>query len=586
MNNLKFLKNLYFLRNKYFWIFVAFFLVGVFLRAYHFQDWIHFELDQARDAIIIDKSLNEGPLSLPLLGPRAAGSFLRLGPAPYYLEYLGALFVGNSIVGSAGAILFFAILAMIAFYFFMRKYFSLNISLITGAIFATSVFLVTYSRFAWNPNFLPFFVIVFLLALLNSVDKENKKEQGLWLMLSATMFGILSQFHFLAMAIIFIVGVAFLLIKRPRIKLIFWVGSILIVLFLNLPLLINDLKSGGDNLGQLKNTVTDKSGGKSKYDIIEKTIKNYTESSLSYWTIITGSQTAELPRITTELKSAKPVSIECNYSCRKNLPKGLLAISFFTLGILILVFRLFLEKDTKKKDFLILTAVIFIISYGVFTLLAYDLSPRFYLIIIPLPFIFWGLIFNELTKFLKLKNLIWVFAIIFLAFNLYFSIIFLNQLSRASNHFFELGTDKILKQKTRITFEQQELIADYITKIYQQNKYAVFYHGQSEFHRAFAYLLDQRKIPRDGISTSAGATICKQGNYFLIIRTQSNKDSFKKYFDKFTVIEEKKFGTLTIFHLLPKDAIMNCIIPDKSKFRDDTESGPKKYTWKEVFNIE
>ena len=576
-----------FLKNKYFWIFVGFFVLGVFLRSYNFVPWIHLELDQARDATLIDESLNGGMMNLPLLGPRAAGSFLRLGPISYYIDYAFSVPLNNSVVGSALATLFFSILSMVAFYFLLRRFFSKNISLATGAIFATSLFLITYSRFAWNPNLLPFFIILFFLALLRAVDDEDEKNQGMWLLISAFAFGILSQLHFLAMIVVFISAVAFLVFKRPRIKMIFWAGSVLIVFFLNLPLIINDIKSGGDNIKQLTGTVEEKSDSKAKYDIVEKVIKNYTENSLSYWTIVSGSQSAELPRIATELK-AKKLDIECKESCRNNLNKGILAAIFFGLGVLILLVESIIEKEPRKKDFLILNAILFLISFGIYTTLAYDLSPRFYLIIIPLPFIFWGLIMYELSRLIKISNLVWAVAIIFVAFNLYFTIEFFNQLAKAKSEMIEMKNDKILRQKTRITLEQQELIVDYIEKIYKKNNYAVLYHGQSEFHRAFAYLLDKRNIPRDGISMGDSHTTCRKGNYFLIIRTQSDKDNFANYFDRFTVLEEKKFGTLTVYHLTPKANIINCEVPDQSKFRTYKDEGgavAERYTWKEIFNL-
>jgi hypothetical protein len=586
-NKFKLVKQLSFLQNKYFWIFTLFFVLGIFLRSYNLEPWLHFELDQARDATLIDESLADGASNLPLLGPRAAGSYLRLGPIYYYIDYLFSLLIGDSVVGSALATVFFSILTLVVFYFFLRRYFSKNASLAIGAIFTTSLFLVTYSRFAWNPNLLPFFILFFLWALLQAVDVESKKKQGYWLMLSALAFGALSQLHFLAMIVIFIIAVVFLIFKKPKIKIKFWMGSIAIVLFLNLPLIINDIKSGGDNIRQLTATVGEKSEGKADYDLVEKTIKNLTESTLNYWIIVSGFQTAELPRIAIKLKTFQ-VETECKESCKNNLPMGIIATIFFVLGLIALIIKSFFEKDPLKKDFLILNLILFFVSFGIFTLLAYDISPRFYLIIIFLPFVFWGLIFYELSKIFKIKNIIWVGAIVFVSFNLYFDVEFFNQLAKAKSEQIEIKTDKILKQKTRITLEQQKLIVDYIEKIYKKNNYAVFYHGQSEFHRAFAYLLDKKGIPRDGISAGDNYKICKKGNYFLIIRSQSDKQSFAQYFNYFSILEEKKFGTLTVYYLAPKANIINCETPDQSKFRTYKDEGgavAKRYIWKEVFNL-
>ncbi|MFZ2154181.1 MAG: glycosyltransferase family 39 protein [Candidatus Moraniibacteriota bacterium] len=576
-----------FLKSKYFWIFLGIFALGVFLRSYNFVPWIHLELDQARDATLIDESLSGGAMNLPLLGPRAAGSFLRLGPISYYIDYLFSLPLNNAVIGSALATLFFSVLSMIAFYFFLRRYFSKTLSLAVGSIFATSLFVITYSRFAWNPNLLPFFIILFFLALLRAVDEENEKNPGMWLMLSAVMFGVLSQLHFLAMIVIFIAAVTFLVIKRPRIKLVFWISSVLIVLFLNLPLVINDLKSGGDNIKQLTLTVEEKSEGKASYDLAEKIIKNYTENTLGFWTIVTGSQDAQLPRIALELKTSK-IEIDCTATCKKNFSQGVMALVFFTLGIIILMVESILEKEPIKRDFLWLNLVLFLVSFGIFTPLAYDLSPRFFLIIIPLPFIFWGLIFYELKRLIKINNLIWAGAIIFAAFNIYFTVEFFGQLAKAKSEQIEIGSDKILRQKTRVTLEQQQAIVDYIEKVYKQNNYAVLYHSQSELHRAFAYLLDKRQIPRDGISMGDTHTTCRKGNYFLIIRSQSDRAGFAEYFTRFTILEEKNFGTLTLYHLSPKAEIINCEIPNQAKFRTYKDEGgavAKRYTWKEIFNL-
>ena len=59
---------------------------GVFLRTYHFSDWLHFELDQAFDYDLVSPAVGHSPLDLPLLGPNVGGGLLRLGPAFYYME--------------------------------------------------------------------------------------------------------------------------------------------------------------------------------------------------------------------------------------------------------------------------------------------------------------------------------------------------------------------------------------------------------------------------------------------------------------------------------------------------------------------
>ncbi|HLM83842.1 MAG TPA: hypothetical protein VK254_01360, partial [Candidatus Bathyarchaeia archaeon] len=72
------------------WVCIILALIVVFavaIRVYHFSDWLHFGMDQARDASLVRDAVQNGPSQLPLLGPRAAGTFVRLGPIFYYFQY-------------------------------------------------------------------------------------------------------------------------------------------------------------------------------------------------------------------------------------------------------------------------------------------------------------------------------------------------------------------------------------------------------------------------------------------------------------------------------------------------------------------
>jgi len=591
-------KQFKFLKDKYFWIFIGIFVLGFFLRAYNFTPWLHFELDQARDATLISEAVKNGVGELPLLGPRAAGTYLRLGPAFYYIEYVSATIFHNVISGSAKAILFFAVLSIPMAYLFFRQYFGKKIALTILLIFSSSLFLITYARFSWNPNLLPFFVLMFLFALLKSVDKGDKKKKktkkqlrilkrkrGIWLLISALSYGFLSQFHFLAMIILGVVGVVFLAIKRPKIKKEFWVGAILILFLLYLPVFINEAKTGGSNAKLFLLAVTDKSEKKS-YSLAEKTYKDFSDNVLGYWLMTTGSQYAELPY----LKMQKGIpDFRCDKNCKNNLAKGMLASIFFGLGIFLLILETILEKDYRKKNFLLLNGILLAISFVVFLPLAFDVSPRFFLIITPLPFLLWGLIFRRFGMLVKNKNFAWFLAIILASFNLFFVINYFGQLKTAKSEAIKIGKDRIMRQKTRITLEQEMAITDYMEKFYKQNGYPVFFHGQSEFHRSFSYLLKERGIPRDGLSKRDSGAFCTRANYFLIVRTQSDLNKLNNYLKRFIILEKKQFGTLTVLHLKIKPKFINCIIPDRKLFRTYKGEGgsvAKRYKWKEVLEPE
>ena len=212
------------LKNKVFWVMVVIVAVGFFLRAYHFGDWLHYQLDQARDFKIISSAVKYGPGELPLQGPRAAGSFLRLGPWFYYLEYFSALFFGNTPAGSALVIVLFNLVTIPLFYLFIRYFFKKELALGLTGLFAASLFLVVYSRFAWNPNLLLFFILLLFYSLLKITD-ERVKRKGWWLISSFGALAFIASLHFVALVTMPIIAGIYLLITRPRIAWQWWLGG-------------------------------------------------------------------------------------------------------------------------------------------------------------------------------------------------------------------------------------------------------------------------------------------------------------------------------------------------------------------------
>ena len=71
--------------------FLAVIVFAVFVRVYKFDDLLLFKGDAFRDAVMVSRAYENGPGELPLLGPRAGGTKLRLGPAFYYSQYLSAI---------------------------------------------------------------------------------------------------------------------------------------------------------------------------------------------------------------------------------------------------------------------------------------------------------------------------------------------------------------------------------------------------------------------------------------------------------------------------------------------------------------
>ncbi|MCK4635618.1 MAG: glycosyltransferase family 39 protein [Candidatus Moranbacteria bacterium] len=648
-----------FKKNKIAIIFIVILSLGFFLRAFKFNDWMHYQLDQARDFRIIHSAIKYGVGELPLQGPKAAGNVmikskgsdiaddkttLRLGPLFYYMEYVSALIFGDTPVGSIVLILIFSFLTIPLFYIFVREFFNQKISLALMTIFSVSIFFVTYSRFGWNPNLMPFFMLAFVYSLLQATSKNKnclgrtlnffrqfkiivesdccknkftrfvakslniiekkvesvsnhfqnnpKKQNGWWLMVVSISLAFLSNMHFLAFTIAPVVAVVYLIWTRPQIALKYWLGAIAIFIFLNIPLIINDIKTDGENYKAFISAVLKKSDKKildpetgkeiNKHSLFEKFVRNGGEHTQYNWLILTGDQRAELPQISDK-------DIKCDQDCKDGFFRGIISFVILLLGLISGVYLYWKEKKDERKNFLIIILLWLGINFMAYIPLSYDLAPRFFLLSGPLVLVLWGMVLKVVSqsKNKYLRIIIWLITAGFIISNLIFVFLYFNELSQAkSNPDLRIKTDHILKEKNRMTLEQMEEIVEYMVSKYEENNYPIFLDAQAEFKRAFWERIDVRDIPRDHISGDL-KPLYREGNYFIIIRTQSNA---KNYLEKFVVgmdvVEKKVFGTLTLYELKPKgEFITDDRKVFKPKDRDPkfSSSAQVRYLWRQIF---
>lgn len=569
--------------HKIFWAIVGITIFGTFFRAYHFEDWMHYQLDQARDFRIVHAAMEYGPGELPLQGPRAAGSFLRLGPLLYYLEYGSAVVFGDTPAGSIVIILILNIAAIPLFYVFLRRFFNWQMAVGLTGIFAASLFMIVYSRFGWNPTLIPFFIILFGYALLRTNDCVNT-HAGWWLVIASFALAFIANMHFIAFVTVPIMAVIYLMWTRPWISFRYWFLAIVVFVFLNIPLIVNDIKTGGDNVIEFVDVVMERgSGEEDTHTLVDKTVKNIGAHTQYYWLILTGDQFAGLP----ELKGS---DVRCEYDCRRGLVRGVLSALMIFLGVVSWVFLYRTEENSQKKDFLRLCLVWGILVFAVYTPLAYDIAPRFFLLNAPLMFVLLGFIPVAIAREHKKPG--YIFAIVVISAcivtNVFFTVRYFNELSHAaSDASFDLTyNDRILKEKTRITLEQMELVVDWMESYYKKNDYPLFVESQPEYKRAFWERVDVRGIPRDSVPGDL-SPLYREGNYFIIIRTQSDQEDFlAKYLIGMDIVEKKNFGTLMGYTLKPKEAF---ITNEKKTFKPE-ERDPKfskgvqpRYLWRQVF---
>lgn len=555
---------------------------GIFFRSYHFSDWMHFELDQSRDSLVVSKAYENGAGELPLLGPRARGTFLRLGPAFYYLEYISARIFGNTPPAMAYSTLFFSILSLPLFFLFCREYFSRTTSLMLLAVFSSSIFMVMYSRFPWNPNSLPFFILLFLYSLLKLASPEEKRKEW-WLVISALALSIGTQLHFLAFVSFPIVALVFIIWKHPKLKLYSWITALAVIFVFYSPMIINEMETGGDNAKEFIEAVSGKSTN-DKSSIFKKAAVDYLEHSKNFVVILTGVNAENF------LDSNNNGGIEIAVIKAFNLGKynpafclGIVGTLFLAGGFVLLVNKARSETNIKKKNFLMLSGLWFVLMFMLFVPLATDLSPRFFLLTAFIPFIFLGLFLEKmLHPVYKLHFLIFAIVAILIISNLLAVKNRFTQLALASTRTISIGEDPILKESTRVTYGQEKMITQFMEEKSRKNNYPVYYNSDSRYRPAFEYMLKKDKIIFDEISKNH---VYEKGNYFVVALTVTEENFFLgELAPKFDITEKRKFGTLTVLTIMPRKDAITEVEQDFSEPKKKARSrAPKRYTWNEVF---
>jgi 4-amino-4-deoxy-L-arabinose transferase-like glycosyltransferase len=343
-------------------------LAGIFLRTYEFHDWLQFESDQARDAFAAGEVV-AGEKPWPLLGPtmRASGNteetLFRIGPAYYFLQILSATVFGVSAAAMAYPDALFGILSIPLFYFFLRRYFGVAVSLSLVGLYAVSFFAVRYSRFAWNPNLTPFFVTLFL-ASTHEFLVRKEKTSWLWALALGTALGIGVQLHAILLLVLSLVSVvigAYLLMRNRSV----WKKlciALLLALFLNGPQLVSEWQTGFANSRALLHSPVQEgqSGKKSVPSIVADTVSCHIEAH-AYLLSSLGQETCRYTYV--KLLSQNRAGNTLRETASWPMIVGVLLFSVF--GSLFLGYRFQREKDPGKRNFLGLIGVFSIIFFVV-----------------------------------------------------------------------------------------------------------------------------------------------------------------------------------------------------------------------------
>lgn len=564
------------------WTILALLLIIIgafFVRTYNFDDWLYFKMDQARDAFLIDNIAENGPGYMPLLGARAGATevdrgFLRLGPIFYYFQYLSTLiFHSTQPPVMAYPDLFFSMAAIVLLYLFARLYFSRKHSLMITAMYAFSFIIIQYSRFAWNPNSLQFFILFSFYGLLRFFNEQNSRKRYLWLTLWVSGIVVGSQLHFFGFFGLVGISGLFTLLKLEvwkKEKLISYFSkkylgnfsryaavAIFIFAILYAPVIISDIKEGGQNTKNFIAALSSKPQDKPFY---EKVTKNFSEN-LKYYCLITTSQCYG------------------DESKADSLAMFLTAITLLS-GIALAARALRREKDSGRKDFLMLF-LIWIATYFILMIpVSFQLRPRFFIVVFAVPFICLGLAYEFFEKKFDGKKAVQAALIVtalIVGWNAYGTYAWFSEQDNSQKEAIEIRRSLILKAKDGVILWHLQNAADWMYAHHEKGK-TLYYYVKPEHIRPMDYLL-YKKGDKDLVVETMKINEDPNAEYFAITPTKNGLEPVtKKFGDKITLLEQKTFGQITVSKIVLNDRSVSANFRfNKPKTKTD------RLFWKDFF---
>jgi 4-amino-4-deoxy-L-arabinose transferase-like glycosyltransferase len=518
-------------RNRNFVILtIAIIMIAAFaIRSYHFSDWLYFQGDQARDAYLVGGAYENGIGDLPLLGPRAGGTFTRLGPIFYYFQYIAVRIFGNSSPAVfAFPDLLFSILTIPLLYLFLRKFFKASWSILLTLLYSVSLYAVQYSRFAWNPNSLPFFNLLFFYAFLNVFHAEENKKKIIWSAVAGLAYAVASQLHFLSLGGIPIIAALFIVLRFKYIRSLknfkWWkyiLVALLVVVVFYIPFIFSEILTHGNNSLSIMASSASKTSSGSFGSSVIKNFSRFSEYFLVIWTGIVDSQ---------------------------GWLRNISAI-FIIAGVISNIALLKKEKDEKKINFLLIILLWLTGYFLIYAFVKAKISARFFLPILPIPFILLGFIVASFLNRFRAQFFYWlwaVFIIFLVAANAYSVSIWFKEIKNSELGVFNRRNSDLNKAVSADIWWHLEKTTNFMKNDCTKDKILIFT-PQKKYSSLFEYAMQYAGEERNFLVNWETAEVDSQACYYAVRFTKD----IPKGFNGGNFSEEKitPFGYLSLVKL-------------------------------------
>ncbi|GEM_PF-4019902 len=156
------------------------------------------------------------------------------GPLEYYLLLIGMMFSRSPAIITMVLVALNSIAVGLC-YFLSKRFFNRRVAVIACLLYITNPWAAFYTRFIWNPNFVPFFTMLFICCLFKSV---LEKKQA-YILGACAALGALLQFH---MITFFLFPMMLFVLKKENTKYI--IGGVCIFLLVLSPYILHQVQSG------------------------------------------------------------------------------------------------------------------------------------------------------------------------------------------------------------------------------------------------------------------------------------------------------------------------------------------------------
>ena len=396
--------------------------VATVLRFYRIDKLDFFTYDQARDAIYIKRIIVDHKLRLLGTQTSMPGMFL---PPFYYYSVAPVLWLFKlNPIGIDIYSAFFGVLTVPLIFFVSNKIFGKPAGIFSALLVSVSPLMVELTRRAWNPNTLPFFILISFYFLYKYFTKKKFVD----LLLSFAFYGYCLSLHFSAWTLLPIFFLVWLQSFLKSSKKISNLTPLAVIFFFISPILLFEARHNFFLIGQAKEYFI--KGNRVGFNFVSS-FESIIVSFFSLFLVLLSGVLkigrlgpTEMPsKISDLFTSAYPISVIAQrpYSISLEwwgiLPfLGIIAFSFYPLR----------NKNYPSSSKIAIKMVWIWIIYGVVVSRIYlgGFFFFYYLFLFPAIFLLFGFLLKMIWEIKKMKLLCVLLGIFILGFNLRHSVAF------------------------------------------------------------------------------------------------------------------------------------------------------------------